>query len=337
MNSDFRFSLPLSLLAAGFLAGCQSEPTAPQSGATSANAGVDARQQAYARELHALKATIADQKTLEAKHLELLSKYGYPLPDKEPEPEPAIPASSMPGLAKTASGHKYALVKQTSGTIYRTYQDEIVVPAGAQITIGVVGKDGADPFLVAYYRLTTGGIRYLIANDDSAETPNLDSYAKWINASEFDLRVVYTVFASLTTARGWGDLFVAIDGGGVHAKTTVTDIRIGGTVQYQNDFPSLAPTGCQDPATSSRFYFGVNTGSNTAQLLAYSAQSSTGAEGSADVNGITVYSDFIPSGTPKSGPSERSFVLASRASTVQGYTTITGGYTYFQHDRFPCN
>jgi hypothetical protein len=338
MRPPVRLSLPLSILAAGWLAGCQSGPTAPRSEANPAPVPADARQQAYARELLALKATGADQRTWEAKHLELLSKYGYPLPEAGTGAGPAPSARPAPdayALAKAASTRKYVLVRQASGSIYRTYQDEVNVPAGAKLTLQVHAQGAADPYVIAYYHPAAGGVRYLLHDDDFTAS-SLDAYGEWQNASQSDLRVTYTVFAALTTARGLGDLTVAIDGGGVHTLQLIPGIRVGGTVQWGDDFANVAPSGCQDPAVLSRFDFGVNTGSNQAQILAYSAFTLTGVDGTADVNGITLYSDPIPPGFPKTFPAHGSFVLASRASTFYGYATISGGYTYYQYDQFPC-
>lgn len=335
MRLAFSLSVPLSLFAAGILAGCQSEPTSPQSGATSVSAGVDARQQAYARELYALKMTIADQKTLEAKHLELLSKYGYPLPERETEPAAgtASPSPDLPALAKAAST-KLVLVKQATGTIYRTFEDYVDLPDQSTLSLTVTAWGAADPSLVAYYYKSQNAIQFVLAKDDdstSVSNPLNPGIAEWKNNTGAALRVYYTVFAALTSARGLGDLTVAIDG----QKVDYPEIRIGGTVQYQDDFPSTAPAGCQANPTSSRFNFKVNSGTNTVQLLAYAPGGQSGVEGSATSTGTGIFSAVIPSGTSKT--ISNSFVLMSRSSTTIGNQTISGGYTYSQYDQFSCN
>jgi hypothetical protein len=338
MRFTFSVSIALALLAAGMLAGCQSEAPTAAPGPNANRPAAEADRQAYTRELLALKATAPDQKALEAEHLGLLAKYGYALPEAE-----SAPAEAAPVMAKTAATLTEVLAKQSTGSIYRTYRNSVLVPNGAKLFIHVSGQGAADPYLVAYYRTTVSDVKYVIVNDDSSTGVSLNPKGEWVNKTGSEKEVFYTLFAALNTARGLADMFVQVGGSGTPGDpssgttVTVSGIRVGGTVKYENDFPSDPAPGCLR-TPQSRFALQVNSGSNSVQLLAFNSALLRGIEGNAKTAGVSLNSPWIPPGTQKgTTPSKkRHFVLASSASTTFGSPTIAGGFTYSQFDIHSC-
>jgi hypothetical protein len=340
----FTYLFSLALLAAGILAGCQSDPPTASQGAESDRPGGESRQQAYARELLALKSAIHDQKTLEARHKDLLLKYGYPLPAEE-ETGNASPVPALGALAKSASTQEQ-LVKNSVGSNYRTFRTEVTVPSGKKLTVRVSAQGAADPFLVAYYSMGGDAVRFVIVKDDSAisaTSGSLSPNGEWVNGVGGKKTVAILVFAALPGGRGKADIRYRIGSG---AWATYTGAWVGGTVQYANQDFGLPPAGCVDAPDGSRFAFKPNSGSNSVQLLVYNDYSGDGVMASASSSDTwtQVTTEWLPTGEPfsKNPPgtdykSNHHFVLASHASTKYGSATISGGYTFNQLDQYDCD
>jgi hypothetical protein len=340
----FTRSSSLALLAAGFLAGCQSDPSPSAPSEESGLPGGDSRQQAYARELLALKSAIHDQKTLEARHKELLLKYGYPLPSEE-EPGNAGAGPALGALAKSASLQEL-LVKNSVGSNYRTFKTTVDVPIRKRLRVRVAAKGAADPFLVAYYSRGGDDVRFVLVKDDSAisaTSGSLSPNGEWVNGTGSQKTVSILVFAALPGGRGKADILFQV---GTDPWAGYLGAWVGGTVQYANQDFGPPPAGCVDAPTGSRFAFKPNSGSNSVQLLVYNDYTGDGIEGSASSpdTWTQVTTDWLPTGEPfsKNPPgtdfqSNHHFVLASRASTKYGSSTVSGGYSFNQIDQYDCD
>jgi len=320
-----------SLMAAAGLALTLSACDSGESPATAAAADPvqdeAARQQAFEKDVAALKAREQDPAKFGLGVQEALLRHGYPVS------EAAQPHYGLDGVAAALHPAEAALGKADATTQFNTVRWDtcfaapdaaISVPAGSTVEAWTTHSGKEDPMLVGFYQTSgaEGDLRYTTRDigvgDD--ENGNLDAYLSWQNNTGAGQTIYLVAFAYNDQLGGSAKISYRLVGGKTRAVT-----RTMRASQARLNFSAPTPSGCTGPIASLLNLTRQRGAVDNFAVLAVNRQTHRGGFLVAAA-GTLLLEDILPR-------DQYSFILGW---TNLGTPTPSSGYFGLQIDAYSC-
>lgn len=288
----------------------------------------------FQKELYLLKQRLGHSDALEPAIVELVGRYGFPVPGDE-DRGTEVPDPGGPVAAKVAAGYQYLKVKSASGSIVTTTYKSVTLKNGEHMTLSTSGStDATDPMIVVYNLSGSGDSRTVtLQSVGFDEVGTVDAAATAVNTTGGDKTFYYAVLAESYATRGQTDLKRRI----VNVVTgTVTDVAyqdmpVGGRVYFKNTQTANPSPNCYGPQESRLKVKLVPAAGDegNVQALGINFNAKAGLWARSYGETVSTLGTFIPSGNPN-------FVAVFRTASTEEPEIGPSQFIMYQEDEFAC-